>query len=132
MIGNYRDSHREAQWRIAKILEFISINKCKLQVVEEHKYPNDQDTFTQALKAADENNQRDQMIKSLQNMLLEHQILDETEPKIRTALSFMTKKLDRIDKNWPRRCSKTQGKYNTSKHQIQSELLLHEHKDSKS
>ena len=69
--------------------------------MEEHKYPNDQDTFTQALNAADENNQRDQMIKSLQNMLLEHQILDETEPKIRTALSFIEKNSIELTKNWP-------------------------------
>eukprot|EP00944_MAST-04C_sp_MAST-4C-sp1_P012210 g12210.t1 len=125
MIGNYRDSHGEAQWRITKILEFISTNKGKPKVVEEHKQPNDQDAFTEALNAADENDQRNRMIKSLQNMLLEHKILDETEPKIMTALSFMTKKLDRIDKKLAKYdIDKLKEKYKTSKHHIQSALSL--------
>ena len=72
--------------------------KKSLHATTKKKTQREEDAFTEALKLQNEKKKRKKLVTELQSAILEHQILDETEIKIKKALFVMNKKIQKRER----------------------------------
>eukprot|EP00505_MAST-04D_sp_SCG-Rhode-Island_P003085 Stramenopile-MAST_4_protein_3085 len=98
----YRDRQNETKWYISMLLAHISKQVLERQnsssilntvdahtVMENH----DVDTFSTAQLVVDNIDMKKTMIEQMRKCVIEHEVLDKTEPRIFRALDLMRKKL---------------------------------------
>lgn len=102
----YKDRQNETKWYISMLLAHISEQILERQnsssnanTIDAHTMENDDvDTFSAAQLVVDNIEMKKTMIEQMRKCVIEHEVLDKTEPRIFRALDLMRKKLTKYQK----------------------------------